>query len=59
MRTLRIAAPAQLALNLRSAGDESEPEDLWEGLPEATRSGLLGLIARLIARSVIVEEELS
>lgn len=59
MRTLRIAAPAQLALNLRSAGDEPEPADLWESLPEATQSRLLALIARLIARSVVIEEELS
>ncbi len=59
MRELRIAAPAQLSLNLRGEGGEPEPEQLWESLPDAAQARLLGLFARLIARGVIVEDEAS
>ncbi|MGH9028675.1 MAG: hypothetical protein ACRDV4_03565 [Acidimicrobiales bacterium] len=57
MRRLRIAAPAQLSLHLRVADDEPELDDLWENLPEPTQAELLSLIARLIARGVVFEEE--
>lgn len=49
MRTLRIAAPTQLAL-LRP----SEPgAKRWETLPEPTRVAVLSLLARLIAKGVL------
>jgi hypothetical protein len=57
LQRLRIVAPAQLNLHLRVTGEELEPDELWEGLPEATQSQLLSLFARLIARSVITNEE--
>ena len=53
MRTLRIAAPAQLKLGL---GDDSVA-GRWEELPESTRGSALGLLARLIAKTVVDEEE--
>lgn len=53
MRVLRIAAPAQLRLGL---GNENIA-DRWEELPEPTRVSALGLLARLIARGVVDEEE--
>ena len=39
--------------------DAAEPggDELWAGLPDDTRAQLLSLFARLIARSVIVEEQ--
>jgi hypothetical protein len=39
--------------------DDAEPcvEQLWAGLPDETQARLLSLFARLIARTVIVEEE--
>lgn len=57
LRGVRIAAPAQLSLQLRAVGDEPGPQELWESLPEDARARLLSLFAGLIARSVIVEEK--
>lgn len=52
MRRIRISQPRQLCLpweGSRRGGSE------WELLPEATRAAALSLLARLIARSVVVE----
>jgi hypothetical protein len=51
----RLAAvPVQLALPLPDAAD---PDLRWHELPEATRMQVLGLLARLIARSVLTGQE--
>jgi hypothetical protein len=59
LRRLRIARePVQLCMPLPAAGGERSCGDgLWAGLPEETQACLLSLCARLIARTVIVEEE--
>jgi hypothetical protein len=52
VRGLRIAAAVQLRLPW-------EPECVggrWEQLPEPTRAQVLMLLARMIARGVLVEE---
>ncbi|MCA1693397.1 MAG: hypothetical protein LC749_00960 [Actinobacteria bacterium] len=58
MRALRVAAdPVQLALpdlDLPEEGSVELLEPWWE-LPEATRVGVLALLARLIARCVLVD----
>jgi hypothetical protein len=36
---------------------EPTPPELWAGLPDDTQACLLSLFARLIARAVIIEEE--
>jgi hypothetical protein len=46
-----------LSLELCAVGDEPEPQELWESLPEEARARLLSLFAGVIARSVIVEEK--
>lgn len=57
MRRLRIAgAAAQLSLNLPAADEELCGELLWAGLPDAAQAQLLSLFARLIARTVIIDE---
>ena len=52
MRALRLSGPAQLALPV--PGESNEP--CWSALPVEARAVVLGLLARLIARGVIVEE---
>ena len=44
---------------MRLPAGVAEPcgEELWAGLPDDTRARLLSLFARLIARTVVVEEE--
>jgi hypothetical protein len=37
-------------------GVSAEPVEWWWGLPEATREGILALLARLIARCVLVDD---
>jgi hypothetical protein len=37
-------------------GVSAEPIDRWGGLPEATREQILALLARLIARCVLVDD---
>ena len=54
MRKLRIAAPVQLPLDL--GGAFSTPAQRWLLLPESARQRVLVLLARLIARGVVVEE---
>jgi hypothetical protein len=43
-------------LNLPAADEELCGELLWVGLPDAAQVELLSLFARLIARTVIIEE---
>jgi hypothetical protein len=57
LRGLRIAAPVQLSLMLRASGEEPASRELWQGLPDEAQARLLSLFARLIARSVVIEEE--
>jgi hypothetical protein len=55
MRRLRIAAPSQLSLTLSSG--EVPRGQLWIALPDAAREQVLVLLARLIARGVIADED--
>ena len=58
MRRLRIAGGSvQLGMSLRAADSEPTGDELWAGLSDDTQARLLSLFARLIARTVIVEEE--
>jgi hypothetical protein len=57
LRALRISAPAQLSLKLRAPEDEPEPRELWESVPADAQAKLLSLFARLVARSVVIEEK--
>ena len=58
MRRLRIAGgPVQLSMSLPAADAEPCGDELWAGLPDENQVRLLSLFARLIARTVIVEEE--
>ena len=54
MRALRVAAPVQLAL-LTEPGYPT-PAERWSRLPEPTRADVLVLLARLIARGVLVDD---
>jgi len=50
---LRVAAESvQLAL---PDPDLTDPNDRWWGLPDATRAQVLGLLAALIARGVLID----
>ena len=57
MRRLRIAASVQLPLPLPAA--RTRAEELWHTLPEAAQAQVLALLARLIARGVLDDEEAS
>lgn len=57
MRRLRIAVPAQLSLMVCAADGGNPATGLWESLPAPAQAELLLLFARLIARSVIIEDE--
>jgi hypothetical protein len=57
LRGLRIAAPVQLSLKLRAPDEEPPPQELWQSLPDEAQARLLSLFARLIARSVVIEEK--
>jgi hypothetical protein len=58
LRRLRIAGgPVQLSMTLPAADGEPCGEQLWADLPDDTQARLLSLFARLIARTVIVEDE--
>ena len=53
MRALRVAADTiQLAL---PDLDPARPTERWWSLPECTRSEVLTLLARLIARGVLID----
>jgi hypothetical protein len=53
LRGLRIAPPTQLGL----AWDDERVGVAWDALPEATRAAVLSLLARLIAKGVLAEED--
>jgi hypothetical protein len=55
LRRLRIAASVQLPLPLPAA--RTRAEEVWPMLPEAAQAQVLTLLARLIARGVLDEEE--
>ena len=55
MRRLRLAAPTQLALVI--PGLAQSPQQRWSSLPDATQAAVLSLLARMISRGVIVDEE--
>ena len=50
---MRVAVPRQLALGL---GNLPVPACRWQVLPEETRTQVLGLLARLIARGALAED---
>ena len=50
---MRVAVPRQLALGL---ADLAVPACRWQAFPEETRTQVLGLLARLIARGVLAED---
>ncbi len=52
MRRLRIAAPAQLRLDI--ADCPSTAVERWWGLPEDARELVVRLLARMIEASVVV-----
>jgi hypothetical protein len=56
MRRLRIAAPSQLSLTLSSSAVPHGAQ-VWIALPDAAREQVLVLLARLIARGVIADED--
>lgn len=53
MRAVRIAPARQLALFLDRA---APPASRWAQLPDRSRSEVLALLARIIARGVLVED---
>ena len=55
MRRLRIPASAQLPLALDD--EDAKASDRWWSLPEESRHEILVLLARLIARGIVCEEE--
>jgi hypothetical protein len=50
---MRVAAACQLALPVEQL---ASPADRWGQLPDQTRAEVLVLLARLIARGVLVED---
>jgi hypothetical protein len=50
---MRVAVPRQLALGL---GNLPGPACCWQALPEETRTQVLALLARLIARGALAED---
>ncbi len=55
MRSLSIAMPAQLSLEVDPA--QAVGEQRWTALPPAAREQTLMLLARMIARGVLVDGE--
>jgi hypothetical protein len=55
LRALRVA-PAQ-QLPLLAGGDETAEQLWWGGLPEQARVEVLRLLARMIARGVLVDAD--
>jgi hypothetical protein len=55
LRRLRIAAPVQLPLDLPEL--PVGPTQRWATLPESARHTVLVLLARLISRGVLDEED--
>lgn len=54
MRRLRLSAPAQPPL----PSLEGTAEQVWVGLPEEVQTVVLAVLARLIAKGVVDEEEM-
>lgn len=54
MRRLRLAAPAQLSLDVGASNESARPT--FFDLPEETQLRVLAVLGRLIARGVIVGE---
>jgi len=54
LRRLRIPPPAQLPL---AFAEELTPDQRWWSFPEEVRQEVLLILARLIARGVIDEED--
>lgn len=54
MRVLRIAPPCQLQLQPH---DDPDSVQVFAGLPETTRQTVLVMLARLIARSAMSDQE--
>ena len=50
---MRVAVPRQLAFGL---ADLPVPVCRWQALPEETRTQVLALLARLIARGALAED---
>jgi hypothetical protein len=57
LRRLRIAAPTQLTLVI--PGSAPTPAQRWFGLPDPAQAAVLVLLARMIARGVLVDEEVT
>ena len=55
MRALRVAADT-VQLALPDLGP-ARPAERWWSLPESTRSEVLAVLARLIARSVLIDPD--
>ena len=55
MRRLRIAAPTQLTLVIPGVAPTSQ--QCWSLLPDTSQAAVLSLLARMIARGVVLEEE--
>jgi hypothetical protein len=55
MRRLRIPASVQLPLGLDD--EDATASERWWSLPEESRCEVLLLLARLIARGIVCEEE--
>ena len=55
LRRLRIAAPVQLCLDpgMETAGTTS----VWAAMPEVAQSDVLAILARLIARGVVADDD--
>jgi hypothetical protein len=54
LRALRVAPARQLAL---LASEDDTRQLWWEGLPEQARVEVLRLLARMIARGVLVDTD--
>lgn len=55
MRRLRLAAPAQLALDM--PGLVISPAERWWSLPEEAREAVVCILARMIAAGVVAESD--
>jgi hypothetical protein len=53
LRRLRLAAPAQLALDI--PGLDVTPAERWWSLPEEAQEAVVCVLARMIAAGVVVE----
>jgi hypothetical protein len=56
LRSLSLAVPRQLSLEVEADGSVAG-RDRWSLLPDAARTQVLALLARLIARGVLADEE--